>query len=103
MLSWAADSTIHGLPLRAAPTTNDMLVVDWQSGGAWYNAKIPLASLQQFMGGSTSNYTQTIYVTNIFATTIVSATNILGDLTVTNGITNLALTPSQYVGTDANR
>lgn len=64
MLSLAADSTIHGLPLRAAPTTNDMLVVDWQSGAAWYNAKIPLASLQQFMGGTPTNYTSTIYTTN---------------------------------------
>lgn len=45
----------------------------------------------------------TAYITNLTVQTLYSATNYLGDLTVTNGITNLSLTANTVLEADANR
>lgn len=61
----------------------------------------------------TTNLVQTSYITNLYSTTsfitnltvnnFFSLTNAEDNLTVTNGVTNLALSASQFVKTDANK
>ena len=65
LVCMGADSSIHGLATRATPGTNDMFVIDYQSGGAWYNAKMPLISLQEYIGGSVGAPVTYVYTTNL--------------------------------------
>jgi len=57
---------------------------------------------------TTNLFATNLYVTNITANKITvqnifSATNFFGDVTVTNGITNLSLNASQFVATDGGK
>ena len=70
-------------------------------GSMWTN--LAMGNVVGLIDALTNLVATNIVVSNAYITNIFASTNYLGDVTVTNGITNLSLTASQYVATDAGQ